>query len=414
MRTALHDPKRNTRGERGLTLLIKFLLFCWAAISLSVALTSCEKPKSEAEAEAPEVLVTEVIQKEVPVIREWVGTLNGIQNAEVRAREVGYLQTIAYQQGGYVKKGDLLFEIDPRPFEAALAQAKGQLQQAQATMLGLELDAKRAKELFQQQVISEQEYTNKTQSYQSQLAAVTAAQAAVQDAQLNLDYTKITSPLDGIAGQQQAQIGDLVGTGSNVVLTTVSQVDPIWCYFPISEQGYWQFADRLKELMNVPQEKRPDNVTLILPDGSVYKHKGRFAFLDRQVDPKTGTIQVAISFPNPELTLRPGQYVTARAEIETIPNALLIPRQAVSQLQGGDQIAVVNPDGKAEIRAVTLGEIYGQMVVVQEGLKLGEKVIVEGFQRVRQGTPVAAKPYTGSLETQTTRTSHEKSPLDQS
>jgi RND family efflux transporter MFP subunit len=414
MRTDLHDAKRHTLGKRRLKLPAKALLFCWAAISVSLALTSCEKPKSEAEAGPPEVLVTEVIQKEVPVIREWVGTLNGIQNAEVRAREIGYLQTIAYQQGGYVKKGDLLFVIDPRPFEAALAQAKGQLQQAQATMLGLELDAKRAKELFQQQVISEQEYTNKTQNYQSQLAAVTSAQAAVQDAQLNLDYTRITSPLDGIAGQQQAQIGDLVGTGSNIVLTTVSQVDPIWCYFPISEQGYWQFAGRLKELMNVPEEKRPDVATLILPDGSVYQHKGKFAFLDRQVDPKTGTIQVALSFPNPELILRPGQYVTARAEVETIPNALLIPRQAVSQLQGGDQVAIVNPDGKAEIRAVTLGEIYGQMVVVQEGLKLGDKVIVEGFPRVRQGTPVSAKPYTGSLDTQTTRASPEKSPLDQS
>ena len=382
--------------------------------AVSVTLTSCEKPKSEAETAPPEVLVTDVIQKEVPVIREWVGTLNGVQNAEVRAREVGYLQTIAYQQGGYVKKGDLLFEIDPRPFEAALAQANGQLHQAQATMLGYELDAKRAKELFQQQVISEQEYTNKTQNYQSQLAAVTAAQAAVEQAQLNLDYTKITSPLDGIAGQQQAQIGDLVGTGSNVVLTTVSQINPIWCYFPISEQTYWQFADRLKELMNVPEEKRPYSVTLILPDGSVYSHKGRFAYIDRQVDPKTGTIQIAISFPNPELTLRPGQYATARAEIEKVPNALLIPRQAVSQLQGGDQVAIVNPGGKAEIRAVTLGEIYGQMVVVHDGLKLGDKVIVEGFQRVRQGTPVSAKPYTGSLDTQTTKASQQNSPVDQS
>ena len=371
----------------------------WTAIIVLMGFTSCQKPpESASSAGPPEVLVTEVIQKEVPIIRQWVGTLDGVQNAQVRARETGYLQTIAYQQGGYVKKGDLLFEIDPRPFIAALDQAKGQLQEAQATLLGVELDAKRAKELFEGKVISEQEYTNKTQLYQTKLATVTAAKAALDDAQLNLNYTKILSPLDGIAGQQQAQIGDLVGTGSNTVLTTVSQIDPIWCYFPISEQTYWEFAERLKELMAVPEEKRPERVELILPDGSTYKHRGRFSFVDRQVDPKTGTIQIAVSFPNPELTLRPGQYVTARAEIDRIPDALLIPRQAVSELQGSDQVGVVNPDGKAEIRAVTLGEIYGQMVVAKEGLKLGDKVIVEGFQRVRQGMAVTAKPYSGKFE----------------
>ena len=363
---------------------------------------SCEKPPSTTSANPPpEVLVTEVIQKEVPVIREFVGTLNGVENAQVRAREVGYLQTIAYQQGGYVKKGDLLFEIDPRPFVAALDQAKGQLQEAQATMLGVELDAKRAKELFDQKVISDQEYTNQTQAYQTKLAAVAAAQAAVDNAQLNLSYTKITSPLDGIAGQQQAQIGDLVGTGENQVLTTVSQIDPMWFLLPISEQTYWEFADDLKEWMKRSEAERQAKVELILADGSVYPHKGKFAFVGRYVDEKTGTIQIAISFPNPELTLRPGQYGRARAEIKTIPDALLIPQQAVSQLQGYDQVAVVNPDGKAEIRAVKVGQLYGRnMIVVTQGVKLGEKVIVEGFQRVRQGMEVSAKPYTGTSATQ--------------
>ncbi|MBV9672429.1 MAG: efflux RND transporter periplasmic adaptor subunit, partial [Verrucomicrobia bacterium] len=172
-----------------------------------------------------------------------------------------------------------------------------------------------------------------------------------------------------------------------------------WAYFPISEQSYWEFADRLKEAMTVPLEKRPDKAQLILPDGSIYKHKGKFAFVNRQVDPNTGTIQIAVSFPNPELTLRPGQYVTVRAEVDKIPSALLIPRQAVSELQGGNQVALVNADGKAEIRAVTLGPINGEMVVVQEGVKLGDKIIVEGFQRVRQGTPVAAKPFKESQGT---------------
>jgi membrane fusion protein, multidrug efflux system len=379
-------------------LLPRALIAAAALFSVS-AFPGCEKSVSTTAAAPPEVLVTEVVQKEVPVFRQWVGTVNGVENAEVRARTEGYLTTISYQQGGYVKKGDVLFQIDSRPFVAALDQAKGQLEEAKATMLGVELDAKRAQELFDTKVISEQEYTNKTQLYQTKLAAVTAAQAAVEQAQLNLDYTNIVSPLDGIAGQQEAQVGDLVGTGSNAILTTVSQIDPIWFYLQISEQTYWEYADRLKELMAVPEAKRKENVELILADGSVYPHKGKFAFINRQVDPKTGTIQVAVSFPNPELTLRPGQYGIARAEIQTIPNALLIPQQAVSQLQGNNQVAVVNPDGKAEIRAVKVGATYQNMIEVTEGVKVGEKVIVEGFQRVRQGVPVSAKPYTETPKT---------------
>ena len=362
------------------------------ALSVLTLFTSCQKPPPARLAGPPEVLVTEVIQKEVPVIREFVGTLNGVENAQVRAREVGYLQTIAYQQGGYVKKGDLLFEIDPRPFVAALAQAKGQLQEAQATLLGVELDAKRAKELFQQQVISEQEYTNKTQTYQTKLAAVAAAQAALDDAQLNLSYTKITSPLDGIAGEQQAQIGDLVGTGANQVLTTVSQIDPIWFLLPISEQTYWRFADALKKLMMQPEAERPAKIELILADGSLYPHKGKFAFVGRYVNANTGTIQIAVSFPNPELTLRPGQYGMARAEIETIPDALIIPQQAVSQLQGNDQVAVVNPDGKAEIRAVKVGQLYGRNMIVAQSLGSRERPRNDCMLRGKVSLPAFRNP----------------------
>jgi membrane fusion protein, multidrug efflux system len=383
----------------------------WGALALLTAFISCEKPRTPARlAGPPEVLVTEVIQKEVPVIRQWVGTLNGFENADVRARTTGYLQKRAYQEGGYVKKGDLLFEIDPRPFVAALAQASGQLQEAKATLLAVELQAKRAKELWQGNVISQEQYTNQTQSYQTNLAKVAAAQAAVDEAQLNLGYTNILSPLDGIAGQAQAQIGDLVGTGTNSALTTVSQIDPIRCYFPISEQTYWEFANQLKEMMSVPEAERPERVELILPDGSIYPHKGKFAFVDRQVDPKTGTIQIAVNFPNPELTLRPGQYVTARAEIQTIPNALLIPQEAISELQGGAQIAVVHPDGKAEIRAVKVGPVYGHSIVVTEGLKAGEKVVVVGFQRVRQGMQVSAKPYAGQPKAEGAQGGSEKNP----
>jgi RND family efflux transporter MFP subunit len=380
----------------------------WAALPVVIAFSSCQKPASTVSSGPPEVLVTEVVQKEVPMIRQWVGTLNGSENADVRARTTGYLQKRAYQEGAYVREGDLLFEIDPRPFVAALDQAKGQLQEAQATLLGVELQAKRAKELFEGKVISEEEYTNQTQAYQTKLATVTAAQAAVEAAQLNLDYTRVVSPLNGIAGEAQAQIGDLVGTGANTVLTTVSQLDPIRCYFPISEQTYWEYADALKKLMAVPEAERQEKVELILPNGIAYSHKGKFAFVDRQVDPKTGTIQIAVSFPNPEFTLRPGQYATARAEIGTIPNALLIPQPAVSQLQGGNQVAVVSPDGKAEIRAIKVGPVFGQLIVVTDGLKAGERVIVEGFQRVRQGTQVLAKPYAGSVKSQEAQDTSER------
>ena len=404
-------PQKEHGVSHSQELMKKVSSFYWAVFSVLTALTACEKRPTEAiSAGPPEVLVTEVVEKEVPVFRQWVGTVNGVQNAEVRARTEGYLTSVPYQQGGFVKKGEVMFLIDPRPFTASLDQAKGQLEEAKATLLGVQLDAQRAKELFDTKVISEQEYTNKTQLYQTKLAGVAAAQAAFEQAQLNLDYTRIVSPLDGIAGQQQAQIGDLVGTGTNQVLTTVSQIDPIWFYLPISEQSYWEFADRLKEMMAVPEEKRKQNVELTLANGSVYPHKGRFAFLDRQVDPKTGTIQVAVSFPNPELTLRPGQYGIARAEIQTIPNALLIPQQAISQLQGSNMIAVVNPDGKAEIRAIKVGETYQGMIVVTEGLKAGETVIVEGFQRVRQGTPVSAKPYTGAPKTEGAKNDSEKKP----
>jgi membrane fusion protein, multidrug efflux system len=358
-------------------------------------LTSCEKQAVVTSIGPPEVLVSAVIQEEVPIFQQWVGTLDGSENADVKARTTGYLQSRNYQEGSFVKKGDLLFEIDPRPFVAALDQAKGQLDQAQASMIAAQLQAKRAEELFKGKVISDEEYTNETQDYQTKLAAVAAAQAALEQAKLNLDYTKVISPLDGIAGQAQAQIGDLVGTGSNTTLTTVSQLEPVRCYFPISEQSYWRFADELKKMMAVPEEQRPDRVELILPDGTVYSHKGKFAFVNRQVDSKTGTIQVAVNFPNPDLTLRPGQYVTARAQVQTIPNALLIPQAAISELQGGTQIAVISPDGKAEIREIETGPIFGQLIVVTQGVKLGEKVVVEGFQKIRQGMEVSAKPYSG-------------------
>jgi RND family efflux transporter MFP subunit len=357
-------------------------------------LTGCEKKTVQTEAPPPpEVLVTQVVKADVPIVREWVGTLDGSENADIRARVAGYLQKKDYQEGGYVKEGDLLFEIDPRPFEAALDEAKSQLDQAQAVQLATEADFARSQELFNKKVISEQEFENKRQLNQANVAKVAALEAAVETAKLNLGFTKITAPVDGIAGLAKAQIGDLVGPGSTATLTTVSQIDPIRLYFPISEKDYKQHANALQKAMQRPVSEREEAIEMIFADGTVYPQKGKFSFVDRQVDPTTGTILVAANFPNPEHTLRPGQFAKARAAIEKIQGALLVPERALVELQGSYQIGVLAEDNKAEIRPIKIGPRSGRQVVVTEGLKEGEKVIVEGVQKVRPGMLLTAKPY---------------------
>jgi len=292
-----------------------------------------------------------------------------------------------------VKEGDLLFEIDPRPFEAALDEAKSQLDQAKAIQLATEADFERSQELFDKKVISVQEFENKKQLNQANVAKVGALEAAVQTAQLNLDFTKITAPLDGIAGLAKAQIGDLVGTGSTSSLTTVSKIDPIRLYFPLSEKDYKEHANGLRGAMQKPYSERPETIEMVFADGSVYPQKGRFSFVDRQVDPTTGTILIAASFPNPEHTLRPGQFAKARAVIDKIVGALVVPERALVELQGNYQIGVVGEDNKAEIRPIKIGPRFNRQVVVTDGLKEGEKVIVEGIQKVRPGMVLTAKPY---------------------
>jgi RND family efflux transporter MFP subunit len=384
----------------------------WPALALLTIFTACQKSGvATAPPSPPEVLVTDVVVGDVPIIRSWVGTLDGSENAQIKARVTGYLQTRNYNEGAAVKKGDALFEIDPRPYVAALAQAKAQLEQTKATALAAKLDADRSAELFQRKVISEQDYTNKKQDAEAKAATQLAAEAAADDAQLNLNYTKIISPVDGIAGQALAQIGDLVGTGGTGNLTTVSTVDPIRLYFPISEQDFTGAAERFRVAMQVPEAEREAIVELILPDDKVYPRKGKFAFVDRNIDPKTGTIQIAISFPNPDFSLRPGQFARARVEIQTIPKALLVPRRAVSQMQGDNQVVVVNADGKAEIRSVKLGPVYNQFVTVTEGVKSGEKVVAEGFQRVRQGMTVSAKPYLDPLHAEGAAKTSDQDPV---
>src|SRR6266478_4470927 len=364
------------------------------SIAVVFSLSGCEKKTVHTEAPPPpEVLVTEVVKADVPTVGEWVGTLDGEQNAEIRARVTGYLQKRDYQEGSYVKEGDLLFEIDPRPFEAALDEAKSQLDQAKAIQLATEADFERSQELFDKKVISVQEFENKKQLNQANVAKVGALEAAVQTAQLNLDFTKITAPLDGIAGLAKAQIGDLVGTGSTSSLTTVSKIDPIRLYFPLSEKDYKEHANGLRGAMQKPYSERPETIEMLFADGSVYPQKGRFSFVDRQVDPTTGTILIAASFPNPEHTLRPGQFAKARAVIDKIVGALVVPERALVELQGSYQIGVIGEDNKAEIRPIKIGPRFNRQVVVTLGLKESDKVIVEGIQKVRPGMVLTAKPY---------------------
>jgi RND family efflux transporter MFP subunit len=367
------------------------------ALSIAVAFSfsACEKKTAHTEAPPPppEVLVTAVVKGDVPTIGEWVGTLDGDENADIRARVTGYLQKKAYQEGSYVKEGDLLFEIDPRPFEAALAEAKSQLDQAKAIQLATQADFERNQELFDKKVISVQEFENKRQLNQANVAKVGALEAAVETAQLNLGFTKITAPVDGIAGLAKAQIGDLVGTGSTSSLTTVSKIDPIRLYFPLSEKDYKEHANGLREMMQRPYSERPEAIEMVFADGTVYPKKGKFSFVDRQVDPTTGTILIAASFPNPDHTLRPGQFAKARAVIDKISGALLVPERALVELQGSYQIGVIGEDNKAEIRPIKIGPRFNRQVVVTEGLKEGDKVIVEGIQKVRPGMIVTTKPY---------------------
>ena len=365
------------------------------SIAFLFGLTSCEKKTEHAEAPPPpEVLVTQVVKADVPIVRQWVGTLDGSENADIRARVTGYLQKRDYKEGSFVKEGDVLFEIDPRPFEAAAAQAKSDLAQAKAIQAATQAQFDRNQELFNKKVISVQEYENTRQLNLANVAKVEAAEAALETAQLNLGFTKIAAPFDGIAGISQAQIGDLVGpAGSTSTLTNLSKVDPIRLYFPISEREYREHSNLLRETMNQPESERRAITEMVFADGTVYPEKGRFSFINRQVDPTTGTILVAVNFPNPDHTLRPGQFAVARAAIENIPDALVVPERALIDLQGNYQLGVLGEGNKADIRAVKIGPTYNGRVVITEGLKEGEKVIVEGMQKVRPGMVVNAKPY---------------------
>lgn len=402
------------------------------------------KTKSAAQSAAPpaEVAVAKVEQKDVPVYSEWIGTLDGMVNAEIKAQVTGYLRSKNYTEGSFVKKGQLLFEIDPKPLQAALDQAKGdlakaegqvaqangqlsqsqaQLAQAEANQGKTQMDLDRFTILVKSSVISRQDFDTAVQANlaakaqvkaaaagaESAKAAIVAARAvvesnraAVRTAELNLGFTRITSPIDGVAGIAQAQIGNLIQpiNPNSGPLTTVSSVDPIKVYFTLSEQEYLRFAKNNPTQTERDVANRKLQLQLVLADGSTYPHEGKFFVADREVDQKTGTIRLGGIFLNPGNILRPGQYGKVRAVTRIETGALLIPQRAITELQGSYQVAVVNDDNKVDIRPVKIGGRMGLMIIVQEGLKPGEIVVVEGTQRVRPGLVVNPKPYVAADE----------------
>ncbi len=446
----------------------------WASVAAGVvllaaiALFAATRPKKPQRAPSIEVEVVQVEQRDVPIYSEWIGTTEGMVNAEIRAEVSGYLLKQDYTEGSFVRKGQLLFEIDARPFQAALAQAKGklaqaqgqlgqansqftqavaqvgqaqaqvsqakaQLEQAEANQLKTQLDVDKYRPLRERKAVTQQDLDNAVQANVAALAQVAAAKAGVQTAQaqqqgaeaqvgtakatiasakaavesasadvetaqLNLGFTRITSPIDGIAGIAQAQVGNLVGPTTNV-LTTVSTVNPIKVYFTASEQDYLDYARRHPTQSERTEAASQLELKLILADGTTYPEMGRFYVADRQVDQTTGAIRLSGIFPNPNNTLRPGQYGRVRAETSLKEGALVVPQRAVSELQGSYQVAVVGADNKVSIRSVKVGERDGTMWIIDEGLKLGERVVAEGTQKVRPDALVNAKPFIASSPT---------------
>jgi membrane fusion protein (multidrug efflux system) len=340
-------------------------------------------PPSQAQQPPPAVLVTPVVQRDVPVYREWIGTTAGNINAEIRPKVDGYLLRRVYAEGSFVHQGDLLFEIDARQVQSQLQQAQGDLAQAQAQLSKAQQDVNRFRPLAAQKAVSQQELDNALSSSAAARAVVDAKAAAVHQARLNLGWARVTSPISGIAGTAQAQVGNLVSP--TTVLAIVSQCDPIRVVYPLSEQEYLRLQERIRQ---DPAAQRDESLELILADGSVYPRRGRVLFEDRQVDVKTGTISTVAVFPNPGNLLRPGQYAKVRAVTEVVKGALLVPQRAVNELQGGYQVAVVGAGDKAEIRSVETGERVGKLWIVSSGLKPGDRVVVEGFTRVKSGARV--------------------------
>jgi RND family efflux transporter MFP subunit len=359
--------------------------------AFGILVSGCNRGQATIAQPVPEVEVATVETRDVPTYGEWVATLDGYVNAQIRPQVSGYIIKQNYKEGSLVHKGQRLFEIDPRPFQATLDRVKGDLAQAKAQLGKATLDVERDTPLAEGRAIAQSQLDNEIQAKLGAQAAVESAKAAVEQAELNLEWTKVTSLVDGIAGIAQVQIGNLVGPES--MLTSVSQVDPIKAFFPISEHEYLLAQAKGNAISSKHTISFFGNsLNLILTDGSHYPQKGKILLADRQVDPNTGTIRIVAAFPNPGNILRPGQFGRVRVETNMKKDALLLPQSAVMDLQGSYQVAVVGSDQKVSMRAVKPGATVGTMWVIDQGLKPGEQVVVQGLQQLREGTLVAPKP----------------------
>ncbi|MCX5814540.1 MAG: efflux RND transporter periplasmic adaptor subunit [Proteobacteria bacterium] len=379
------------KDKTGLFFYVGVLIVSGIALLSS----GCKNSQTKEAGSAPTVEVAEVLVRDIPVYSEWTASTDGLVNATIRAQVQGYLIEQNYKEGDFVKKGQVLFKIDPRTFQAALEQAKGQLAQQQARWEIAKANLERIKPLVKLKAISLKDLDDAVGTEQAALASVAAAQAVVDKAQVDLGFTKITSPIAGIAGIAKAQLGNLVGIGSIEELTTVSTVDPIKVYVSMSEQEYLEYV----QYNGGHGQKLP--LQMILADGRIHPHKGSFAFADRQVDVRTGTIKVAALFPNPGNIIRPGQFARVIARTAIKKGALLVPQRAVTELQGGFQVAIVALDNKVSIRPVKVAERVDNLWVIETGLKPGERVVAEGVQKVREGSVVTVKPFVGASEQDT-------------
>ena len=364
---------------------------------LATSLVSgCSKEHAPTSLPPPTVSVAPAAAKNVPIYVEFAGTLDGYINADVRARVAGVLVSQSYREGGFVKLGDLLFTIDPAPFRAARLEARGALEQARAAFEKADADVARYRPLVEKRAATREQLENAIAARHSAEGQTQAARANLEQAELNLGYTRITAPVDGIAGIAEVRVGNLVGQGSPTLLTTVSNVDPIRFTFHIGESAYVEYAERLKQLAQGPPQAPNDpahSVKLVLAGNRPYPSEGYIAVVGREVDPSTGTLMLQALFPNPERLLRPGQYGRLRFTDE-LKDAVVVPQRAVQSQQGQDQVAVIDDGGKAELRTVKLGPVTGSFVIIESGLKAGEKTVIDGLQKVRAGQLVSATPPT--------------------
>jgi membrane fusion protein, multidrug efflux system len=389
---------RQRTGKRGLFFWPgrwnrSFDIATMVTMFLLLAVAGCEKKEKAPAPMPPEVEVTEVVQQNVPIYEEWVAQLNGQVNADITPKVQGYLINRNYSEGFFVHKGQLLYEIDPRPFVASLDQAKAQVAVAVAQQTEAENNLTRDRPLAAQDAIPQKQLDTDISTLAATTAQVNAAKANMVQAQLNLSWTKVFSPIDGVAGISNSNVGDLVGTTTK--MTTVSQVNPIRAYFNISESDYLGRAQTISRAIRgdkTPQGP-PIQVEFIQANGKTFPAKGRIGLVNREIASGTGTIQIAAEFPNKDGILRPGGFGNIRIETGTNENALLVPQAAVIEVQSMYQVVVIGPDNKAMFRPVKVGERVGTNWIITEGLKPGEKVVVQGFMKVREGTPVSAKPY---------------------